>query len=159
VISTWTAAGADLDFALSLVRSGKIRSCRFVVDLSFPTRQPAYCAALRERFGDDCIRLTRSHAKFVVLTNSDWALCLRSSMNLNENRRLESWEISDDRGMADYLIRTIDTLFEQHSDGAQFDQGMYQNKQDFESFFGDDLNGRDVRRAGWTCQKNGKRIE
>ena len=40
LISTWTAAGADLGFANALMTSGAIRDLRFVVDFSFPTRQP-----------------------------------------------------------------------------------------------------------------------
>lgn len=56
VVSTWTAAGADIGFANRLLADGRIRSLRFVVDYSFQSRQPAYCAALREAFGDDAIR-------------------------------------------------------------------------------------------------------
>lgn len=110
-IATWTAAGADLGFAYSLLTDGAIRTVRFIVDFSFPTRQPSYCAALRERFGDDCIRVTKTHAKFVLIRNEGWNLVIRSSMNLNENRRLESFEISDDVGMADYLEGVMDELF------------------------------------------------
>src|SRR4051812_35281759 len=46
LVSTWTAANADLGFAYELLRNGSIRSMRFVVDFSFPTRQPEYAAAL-----------------------------------------------------------------------------------------------------------------
>jgi len=158
VISTWTAAGADLDFAMRLLSNGSITRCRFVVDFSFPRRQPEYCALLRDRFGDDVIRLTESHAKFVVVTNADWSICLRSSMNLNENRRLESWELSDDPGMAAYLLDTVESLFEKFESGSQFTQARGEDHRQFRNWFGDDINGRDIRRAGWTCQKTGKPV-
>lgn len=133
-LSTWTAAGADLGFAYGMMRDGRIRKFQIIVDFSFPTRQPEYCAALRERFGDDCIRVTKTHAKFVVIRNEDWSIVIRSSMNLNENRRLESFEISDHPGMADFLLDVARRLFESQEDGEAFERGAYQNTLAFERF-------------------------
>ena len=120
-ISTWTAAGADIEEAYRLVGSGAIRSIRFIVDFSFPSRQPGYCAALRERFGDDAIRVTKNHAKFVVVRNEDWSLVVRTSMNLNLNARLESFEISDDPAMADFLDAMIAMVFERRTGSETLD--------------------------------------
>lgn len=164
-VSTWTAAGADMGFAMELLADGAIRRLRFVVDYSFPRRQPAYCDAMRERFGDDAIRVTKTHAKFVLVTNADWAIVIRSSMNLNENRRLESFELSDDLAMADHLGEVVDALWAEHAPGAQFEQHPGKNVRDFEtlarlgeepSFFGDGPTARDVRRAGWSSSKGGR---
>lgn len=113
-ISTWTAAGADLAHAHALLGSGHVRTARWLVDYSFPSRQPAYCAQLRQRFGDDSIRCTANHAKFVLIRNETWDVVLRTSMNLNLNRRLESFEISEDRDLADWL----DTVATDAFDGA-----------------------------------------
>lgn len=176
-LSTWTAAGADLTFAHKLLTNGTLRSLRFIVDFSFPTRQPEYCAALRERFGDQAIRITRTHAKFVVIRNADWHVVIRSSMNLNENRRLESFEISDDPGMAAFLLEICDELFTEHAAGAQFDKGPYQNCVDFErlaepdqaeaeaaalangkKYFNDGPLVQDIRRAGLSYTKTGKGV-
>lgn len=145
LISTWTAAGADLGFAYELLKSGQIRSLRFVVDFSFPTRQPEYCAALRERFGDDCIRVTKTHAKFVTIRNDAWDLVVRSSMNLNENRRLESFEISDHAGMADFLRGVVRELFECQAVGEGFTNRPFDNVKQFEGFLeGGDVAGMDL---------------
>ena len=111
IMSTWTAANADIGFAKSLFTNGAIKSILFVVDFSFPSRQPAYTAALRQAFGDDAIRLTKNHAKFVTIRNEQWNLVLRTSMNLNENRRLENFEISDSEPMAEFLAEVVDELF------------------------------------------------
>ena len=111
VISTWTAAGADLAHARTLVDNGAILSARWLVDYSFPNRQPGYCQILRERFGDESIRTTANHAKFVLIHNDEWHLVLRTSMNLNLNRRLESYEISDDPEMAAWLLDIIADAF------------------------------------------------
>jgi len=131
-ISTWTAANSDIGFAYRLMTGGAIRSLRFLVDFSFPSRQPAYCAALRETFGDECIRISKNHAKFVLIRNEQWNLVIRSSMNLNENRRLETFEISDDRGMAEFLEGVIREIFDSQPAAGQFDKRPIDHIKDFE---------------------------
>ena len=171
VISTWTAASADLTFAYELMRDGAVLSLRFIVDFSFPTRQPEYCAALRERFGDACVRVLKTHAKFCMIRNSEWDLVIRSSMNLNENRRLESFEISDCKPMAEWLSEVVERLFEFQPTGKGFSNRPYDNCLEFERFgeedgaavvsiedvqastdtrkyFGDGRYSNDIRRAG-----------
>lgn len=111
-ISTWTAAGADLAHTNDLLRSDRIRSARWLVDYSFPNRQPAYCAQLRQLFGDDAIRATANHAKFVLITNDNWNVVIRTSMNLNLNRRLENYELSDDPELAAWLRTVINDAFD-----------------------------------------------
>ncbi len=110
-VSTWTAAGADLAHAQSFLSNGGILSTRWLVDFSFPSRQPGYCAQLRERFGDAAIRCTANHAKFVLVRNETWNMVIRTSMNLNWNRRLESYELSEDADLADWLQTIVDATF------------------------------------------------
>ena len=167
ILSTWTAAAADLDYALRFLADGRVKTLRFVVDFSFPSRQPEYCAALRERFGDDSVRMTKNHAKFVTVTNEDWSIVIRSSMNLNENRRLESFEISDDADLAGYVVGVLHDLWKDYGDGEQFTQSRRQRDVDFENmggqpetgaarlYFSDDLHGQDLRRIGWST-RNGR---
>ena len=116
-LSTWTAGGADLSRSAEHLRDGNIRSLRFVCDCSFGQRQPGYLAQLRRLFGDDAIRTTRTHAKFAVITNDDWSVAVRTSMNLNENPRLESIEVSDDPTLAAFILRVVDELFTEERPG------------------------------------------
>ncbi len=136
-LSTWTAANADIGFARRLLVNGAIKSLRFVVDFSFPSRQPAYCAALREAFGDDAIRITKNHAKFVLIRNAEWNVVLRTSMNLNENRRLESWELSDCPQIAEWLQEVVDELFAVQSPAETFRRSPIAHANAFEFAWGD----------------------
>lgn len=102
-ISTWTAGTEDLQQMASLLAAGQFTACRWLVDRSFISRQPAYCERLRELFGDDVIRTTRSHAKFVTLRNDAFSLAVSTSMNLNSAERMEHIEISDNAKLADYM--------------------------------------------------------
>jgi hypothetical protein len=110
-ISTWTAGDADIRHCYQFVESGKIVSARWVVDRSFPTRQPDYFKALCKRFSPESIRITRTHAKFCLIRNDEWDIALRSSMNLNKNPRFENFEISDDAALAGYFSRVVDEIF------------------------------------------------
>lgn len=153
VISTWTAAGADVSFAYKLMSCGQLNSLRFLVDFSFPARQPAYCAALRQTFGDDCIRISKNHAKFVLLRNDTWNIVIRTSMNLNENRRLENFEISDDARLADFLQRVIEEIFEAQPTAGHFDKRPIDHINDFEKLGAEGVGvGRDVM-ASTDCRK------
>jgi hypothetical protein len=144
-ISTWTAANSDITFAYRLMNCGQLTALRFLVDFSFPSRQPAYCAALRETFGDDCIRISKNHAKFVLLRNDMWNIVVRTSMNLNENRRLENFEISDDANLADFLESVIDKIFEAQPTAGHFDKRPIDHIADFEKLGAESgAAGRDV---------------
>lgn len=116
-ISTWTAGNADLSRSAEHLHDGNIRSLRFIADCSFGQRQPGYLAELVRLFGDEAIRTTRTHAKFVTVTNDEWAVAIRTSMNLNENPRLESIEVSDDPALAGFLLRVVDEIFAEEKSG------------------------------------------
>lgn len=56
VIATWTAAAADLDRVEKWIGGARLSSCSWIVDRSFPNRQPAICDSFRKRFGDESDR-------------------------------------------------------------------------------------------------------
>lgn len=114
-LATWTAASADLRRSAELLHDKRFRSLRFIVDCSFPQRQPGYAQQLLQLFGPDAIRTTRTHAKFAVITNNDWNVVVRTSMNLNENPRLESLEVTDDEDFATWMLELVDTIFEEET--------------------------------------------
>ncbi len=123
-IATWTAASADIRQAEQWIKNGKINRLRFVVDPSFKARQPAFCQALVDTFGDDAIRTVRIHAKFTTIGNADWTLAVRTSMNLNTNPRMEMIEISDDPALFGFLQDLTDDIFGKYAAGADTNQAQ-----------------------------------
>lgn len=114
-ISTWTAASASVETMLRLLQSGQITGCRWLVDTTFVRRVPALVAEIRRRFGDDAIRVTRTHAKFVTVVNREWQVAIRSSMNLNMNPRLESYEMGHDPELCGWLVGVMDQVWTNQS--------------------------------------------
>ena len=110
-ISTWTAAHADVERMMGLLESGQITGCRFLVDQTFVRRVPALAAQIRKLFGDDAIRVTKTHAKFATIVNNEWQVAIRSSMNLNQNPRLESFQLGHDPELCAFLSAALDDIW------------------------------------------------
>jgi hypothetical protein len=114
-ISTWTAASASVESMLRLLQTGQVTGCRWLVDTTFVRRVPALVAEIRKQFGDDAIRVTRTHAKFVTVVNDDWQVAIRSSMNLNQNPRMESFELGHDPELCNWLVGVLDQVWANQS--------------------------------------------
>jgi len=134
VISTWTAAQRAIDESFRLLHDHRITTIRWLVDFSFLRRQPAYCQRLRERFGDDCIRVTKNHAKFILFKAGDWRIVLRTSMNLNQNPRFECWELSDDPAMYEFVSGIIERVFSEQPSEDTFKLRPGEHMQKFQDF-------------------------
>lgn len=132
-ISTWTAAHADVERMMALLESGAITGCRFLVDQTFVRRVPALAAQIRKLFGDDAIRVTKTHAKFATIVNNKWQVALRSSMNLNQNPRLESFQVGHDPELCNFLAAAMDDIWRRQDrrlqDGSSQDQTRWWNEQ------------------------------
>jgi hypothetical protein len=110
-VSTWTAASASVEAMLRLLQTGQITGCRWLVDTTFVRRVPALVAEIRRQFGNDAIRVTRTHAKFVTVVNQEWQVAIRSSMNLNQNPRMESYEMGHDPELCNWLVGVMDQVW------------------------------------------------
>jgi len=134
VIATWTAAVADLSRIELWLRKNQLLSVQWLVDYSFETRQPKFCAQLREVFGDDCIRTTASHAKFVLLKNDDWKVVIQTSMNLNQNKRLENFWVADDEELYDAYADLVSEVFSIQKPGEGFGEKPKVRRAEFGRF-------------------------
>ncbi len=94
VVATWTMGIYDAEKAYAFVSNRLIRHIRFILDPSMFSRRPELASVLVKGFGPESFRAVNSHAKFATVRSERLAVCIRSSMNLNENKRLESFDIS-----------------------------------------------------------------
>lgn len=110
VLSTWTQGIRDVDNVAFMAEKGDLLSLRLLTDRSFVTRKPEYCARVLEVFGREAICCTNTHAKFALLRNDEWDICIRSSMNLNRNRRFEQFDIDDSAALCDFFEANADEM-------------------------------------------------
>lgn len=122
-IGTWAVGYHDMDATHALWQSGHIKSLRLVID-SGQKRGSAGLEAVVERFGPECVRMTRTHAKFVTLVNDEWNVVITSSMNLNRNIRCEQFEMTDDADRADLFRQFVDEVFDELPAGVTDDRSL-----------------------------------
>ncbi len=92
---TWCIADYEVEAIGAFIGSGSIRGFRLVMDWAGVQRDMQIVAELQEKFGLDCIRVTKTHAKIVIVSNDTWRVVIRGSMNLNANPRFEQFDVSD----------------------------------------------------------------
>lgn len=131
VLATWTMGVYDAEKAYAFVNDRLIRRIRFILDPSMFLRRPELASVLVKGFGVEAFRAVNSHAKFCTVRGAEMAVCIRSSMNLNENNRLESFDISVDdemtaffEGVADEIWRKVDA--ESRSQSRSIFEGLLQ---------------------------------
>lgn len=111
VCCTWSAGIKDVHQVKWMVDTELVRSFRLVTDHSYKTRQKKYALAIEELFGLENIRTSEIHAKFCLIHNEDWKVCIRTSMNLNANRTCESFELDEDPEVFGFYMRFIEHTF------------------------------------------------
>lgn len=108
---TWCIAEYEVEAITGLLTSERVRELRLVMDWTGAKREMPVVAQLQRKFGDGCIRVTKTHAKVALITNDDWRICIRGSMNLNMNPRFEQFDISEGDGAYTVMRTLTDDLF------------------------------------------------
>jgi hypothetical protein len=121
VLSTWTAAGAEMQHVEDFVSAGLVSAARWIVDRSFKNRQPALCESLRRRFGDEAVRVQRVHCKFALVEGDGGGVTIQTSANLNRNARIENVSVSSCPVLFSAYSQLVADIFETQMPGAGFE--------------------------------------
>lgn len=119
VVCTWSAGIKDANQVRWMLDSELIDSFTIVTDHSYVTRQKKYALAIEDLFGKENIRTSEVHAKFVLIQNEDWNICIRTSMNLNANKTTETFEIDEDLEIFEFYMNYIKFIFERQGEGFE----------------------------------------
>lgn len=95
VIATWSAGIKDVNNIAWMVSTDMIKNLLLITDHSYVNRQKKYALQIAELFAPENIRTSEIHAKFVVISNANWKISIRTSMNLNANKTCETYEIEE----------------------------------------------------------------
>jgi hypothetical protein len=106
-VFTWTIADYEKDAIFGLMARQEITSALLILDASADRRNAAICNQWRDRFGEDAVKIVKCHAKISTVTTAEYRLLLRGSMNLNQNPRLEQFDLTE--GGPDYdLVKQLE---------------------------------------------------
>lgn len=111
-IATWTMGMYDLEDCERFVSDRRILGMRMLVDPSMFGRRPELSSRLVRGFGVESFRAVNIHAKFCVLSGGRFPVVVRSSMNLNPNRRIEFADVTACPDLADFFLRFVDLVFD-----------------------------------------------
>lgn len=123
-IATWSAGFYDLKAAENFRDDGRIRSIRFIMDSGRQKRGQAGVHEIDELFGEDSVITIRTHAKFVLIRNEQWDVCITSSMNLNKNIRCEQFEMTDDVERCEMFEDFVNAAFREAPESRSFGRTM-----------------------------------
>lgn len=125
-IATWVAAKTELRRLREMVETRKFAAIRIMIDRTFMKRQPALLNSICATYGPDAIRVTQTHAKFVTFSTPETKLVIRTSMNLNQNPRLEDIQIDENPDLFAYITGVLDTVWSTHSEPAKYNARQFQ---------------------------------
>jgi hypothetical protein len=135
ICCTWSAGIKDANQIKWLINSNLIESFTLVTDYSFALRQKKYAMAISDLFGNENIRTSDIHAKFVLIRNDNWNICIRTSMNLNDNKTCETFEIDENKEIHDFYLNFIEETFKNTPEG--FVEKMWVVNAALDKFFGE----------------------
>lgn len=134
VSATWSAGIKDLTNVEWMLTSHLIRSFRLVLDRTYPRMRRKYVAPIDELFPPEVIRTSDIHAKFLLVGNEEWSVTVLSSMNLNANRRVESFQIIDNPEVYEVFHSFVEDLFKDKAEGL--DCSFQRAREHMDRFFG-----------------------
>lgn len=133
ICTTWSAGIKDANQVRWMLNTDLIESFKIITDHSYATRQKKYAGALDELFGKENIRTSEIHAKFTLISNENWKIVIRTSMNLNANKTCENFEIDDNQEIYDFYMNFINNTFENFESG--FVSNAHQVNKHVDAFF------------------------
>lgn len=111
LISSWVASQRSTEKIMEIFENRRLISVKFLLDRMFPNTRPKIYDYIVRNFGVDSVRTTRTHVKFCVLYNESWFVVIETSANLNRNRRLESFRITEDKAFCMFFKEMFDNFF------------------------------------------------
>lgn len=99
-MTTWTITEEPMRVLLNLIKSGSIRELHAVFDYRIESRKPEAFQLASNILTR--IKLTKCHAKVLVIQNERWSVTILGSANFSNNPRIEAGTLFTDRASADF---------------------------------------------------------
>lgn len=109
-MTTWTITEEPMRALLAMIKDGLILELNAVLDYRIERRKPEafqLASSIITR-----IKLTKCHAKVLVLKNETWSVTILGSANFSKNPRIEAGVIFTDEDSADFHKKWIDDVIE-----------------------------------------------
>jgi hypothetical protein len=98
-LTSWTVSEVAVRTLINLIESGLINSLHGLFDERIKVHCPQAHQLASQTIAD--LRLTKIHAKCIVVINKDWGVSVSTSANMSVNRSIEKYVICTDRKIAE----------------------------------------------------------
>jgi hypothetical protein len=142
---TWCIADYELQRLSDLCHDGRITRLRLVVDRAGVMRQWQFFSWAQNRFGRDCIRVTKTHAKVGVVVGGGYQFCIRGSANLNANPRIDLLDVSNSADAVGMVEGVMEEIWRECPSVVAGDLANELVSQAFEAVFGAECSDRAAR--------------
>ncbi|AWW31841.1 hypothetical protein DN752_17830 [Echinicola strongylocentroti] len=105
-LTTWTITEEPMRALVDMIRKGLITEINAVLDYRIEKRKPEALQLASNIITN--IRLTKCHAKVLVIQNEQWKITVLGSANLSKNPRIEAGVIFTDEKSAKFHAQWID---------------------------------------------------
>uniref|UniRef100_UPI004048E4B7 hypothetical protein n=1 Tax=Roseivirga sp. TaxID=1964215 RepID=UPI004048E4B7 len=130
---TWSAGIKDAHQVKWLLDTELVRSFKLLTDHSYKTRQSKYAVTIEDLFGKENIRTSETHAKYTLIHNEEFKVCIRTSMNLNANKTCETFEIDEDDEIFNFYMNFVEHTFGTMPKG--FESSSFKANKSLNKFF------------------------
>lgn len=97
-LTSWTISEKPSRSLVRLKESGMIRELNAIFDERIVSNCPEAFQLIKNNC--DSIKLTKIHAKCVVILNDEWGVSITTSANFTRNPRIEKYVVCSDRDIA-----------------------------------------------------------
>lgn len=144
ITTTWSAGIKDVHQVDWMKNNDLIYTFKLITDHSYANRQKKYAASIVDLFGAENIRTSEIHAKFTLIHNDDFKVCIRTSMNLNANKTCENFEIDEDEKIFNFYLNFVEHTFGDMPKG--FTESSFKVNKSLDNFF--NKNSKNI--TGWS---------
>jgi hypothetical protein len=144
ITTTWSAGIKDVHQVDWMKNNDLIYTFKLITDHSYANRQKKYAASIVDLFGVENIRTSEIHAKFTLIHNDDFKVCIRTSMNLNANKTCENFEIDEDEEIFNFYLNFVEHTFGDMPKG--FTESSFKVNKSLDNFF--NKNSKNI--TGWS---------
>jgi hypothetical protein len=109
-MTTWTITEEPMRALLGMITDGLILELNAVLDYRIERRKPEAFQLANSIITR--IRLTKCHAKVLVLENENWSVTILGSANFSKNPRIEAGVIFSDKKSADFHKKWINDVID-----------------------------------------------
>jgi hypothetical protein len=119
ICTTWSAGIKDVHNVKWMIGSSLIQQFTLVTDYTYSkfSNKKDYALTCEELFGKENIYTTNIHAKFVLIENKEYKVCIRTSMNLNANKKCENFELDENPEIYDFYYNFVSFIQETQTEG------------------------------------------